>query len=64
MVPVRDLFESHLLVGDLTRSMAFRRGCGTVPPTLSRIAAWRSIGSVGEDARCSACGKWGLPLRD
>src|SRR5215470_6500870 len=57
MIPVDDLFESHLDVTDLHRSMSFFwpnagiRACGGVGS-----GGLLSIGLVGEATRCSVCG--------
>lgn len=58
MIPIRDLFESHLTVGDLKRSMAFfSEVLGLTSLVSSRSAASPSTGSAAEGTRCSACGK-------
>jgi len=59
MIPIRDLFESHLTVGSLERSMKFFGdvlGLELAYVVAERKVAFYWIG--GGVSRCSACGKW------
>ena len=60
MIPVRDLFESHLTITDLQRSMNFygqTLGLEFADVCWKRRVAFS--GSVGEATRCSVCGRSG-----
>jgi hypothetical protein len=63
MIPVRDLFESHLTVTDLQRSMSFFGQ--TLGLELAEVFWERlpSTGLVGEATRCSVCGRSGRAPR-
>jgi len=56
MIPVHDLFESHLNVTDLQRSMSFFGQ--TLGLELAEVF-WERRGLVGEATRCSVCGRSG-----
>lgn len=63
MIVVRGLFEAHLTVSDLDRSVAFygeTLGLSLVHRDANRRAAFFWIG--GPANRCWDCGKWGLRL--
>ena len=58
MVPIRDLFESHLTVRDLGRSMAFFGD--VLGLELAHLVPERRVAfywMVAEERPCSACGK-------
>jgi hypothetical protein len=55
MIPIRDLFEAHLTVTDLQRSMSFFRDSNS--PSSSLRGRARSTGQGVEVIPCWACGK-------
>jgi hypothetical protein len=60
MIPVHDLFESHLNVTDLQRSMSFfGQTLGLELAGCFGSGGLLSIGLVGEATRCSVCGRSG-----
>ena len=64
MIPIRDLFESHLTVTDLQRSMSFfgqTLGLELAEVFWERRVAFYWIG--GEATRCSVCGRSGRAPR-
>ncbi len=64
MIPVHDLFESHLNVTDLQRSMSFFGqilGLELAQVFWERRVAF--YGLVGEATRCSVCGRSGRAPR-
>ena len=46
MIPIRDLFEAHLTVKDLERSMSFFGGSRVVPSDFGRSGAGRARRSI------------------
>jgi lactoylglutathione lyase len=64
MIPVRGLFETHLTVSDLERSIAFYGGAlglELAHREAGRKAAFYWMGGRAA-RRCWACGRWGLRL--
>ena len=60
MIPVRGLFETHLTVSDLERSIAFygvALGLDLAHRDADREVAFYWMGGA---RRCWACGRWGL----